>query len=67
MEIEYGSEVMDTNGKVRGFVDYVIPDTYTGDIRKFRVRMTTTNKLLLFTSEDVLEATAARIKLKIAD
>ena len=37
MDIEYGAEVIDKNGKKLGTVDRVIRDTYTTEIKKFSV------------------------------
>ncbi len=66
MQIEYGAEVIDDSGKVLGTVDYIIRDTYTGEIRKFKVHTELFDTPLLFSPEDVSEATPTRIKLKIA-
>ena len=38
MEIEMGCEVIDKNGKVLGTVDYIIRNSWTGEISKFMVR-----------------------------
>jgi len=64
VEIEYGAEVIDRNGKVLGSVDYIVRDTYTGEIRKFKVSTEIVDIPLLFSPEDVLESTASQIKLK---
>jgi sporulation protein YlmC with PRC-barrel domain len=64
VEIEYGAEVIDRNGKVLGSVDYIVRDTYTGEIRKFKVSTEIFDIPLLFSPEDVLESTASQIKLK---
>lgn len=66
MEIKYGAEVTDNTGKVLGTVDYIIRDTYTGDIRKLRIRTEIVDTPPLFSPEDISEATATQIKLKIA-
>ena len=65
MEIEYGAEVIDKDGKVLGTIDYIVRDTYTGEIRKFKVRTELVDTPLLFSPEDVSEVTATRIKLTI--
>lgn len=66
MDIEYGAEVIDSKGETVGKVDYVIRDTYTGEIRKFRVSTHLTEADLFFSMEDVAEATATRVKMKIS-
>lgn len=66
MEIAYGAEVVDKDGKALGTVDYIVRDTYTGEIRKFKVRTELVDTPLLFSPEDVSESTAHQIKLKIA-
>jgi len=66
MEIEYGAEVKDKNGKVLGTVNKVIRDSWTGEISKFQVS-TELSELDLFVSpESVAEATPSEVKLKIA-
>jgi len=66
MEIEYGAEVIDKKGKVLGTVDYVIRNTWTGEISKFVVRRELPNRELLFSLEDVLEAANQKIKVSIS-
>ena len=66
MEIEYGAEVRDKNGKVLGTVNKVIRDSWTGEISKFQVS-TELSELDLFVSpENVAEATPSEVKLTIA-
>ena len=66
MSIQYGAEVIDKNGKVLGTVDYPVTDTFTGEITKFKVNTKLSDQGLFFSSEDVLEATPNKIKLRIA-
>lgn len=66
MEIEYGAEVMDRDGKVLGTVDYVIRNTWTGEISKFMVRRESPDRGLFFSLQDVLEAANLRIKVSIS-
>jgi hypothetical protein len=66
MEIEYGAEVRDKNGKALGTVNKVIRDTWTGEISKFQVS-TELSELDLFVSpENVAEATPSEVKLTVA-
>lgn len=64
MEIEYGAEVIDKNGKSLGTVDYIARDTYTGDIKKFKVSTDLADTDLFYSPEDVLESSVTQIKLK---
>lgn len=66
MEIEYGAEVTDRNGKVLGKVDHLMRNTWTGEMSKFMIRRKAPDKDLLFSVEDVLEATVSKIRLNIS-
>jgi sporulation protein YlmC with PRC-barrel domain len=66
MEIEYGTEVVDKSGKVLGTIDYIIRDTWTGEIRKFMIRKKLPDKALIFSPQDVLEAMQSKIKVNIS-
>jgi sporulation protein YlmC with PRC-barrel domain len=66
MEIKYGSEVIDRDGKALGTVDYVIRNTWTGEISKFKVRRESPDRDLLFSPQDVLEAVESKIKVGIS-
>jgi len=65
MEIQYGADVLDKNEQVLGAVDYLIRNTYTGEISKFKVKTELAEADLFFSPEDVLEATPNEIKLKV--
>ena len=66
MEIKPGVQVIDKNGKVVGSVNHLARDGWSGEVKKFIVNRKPPDKDLFFTLEDVLEATDASIKLKIA-
>jgi len=66
MEIKAGVKVIDKNGKVVGSVNHLARDGWSGEVKKFIVNRKPPDKDLFFTPEDVLEATDASIKLKIA-
>jgi sporulation protein YlmC with PRC-barrel domain len=66
MEIKAGVQVIDKNGKVVGSVNHLARDGWSGEVKKFIVNRKPPDKDLFFTPEDVLEATDASIKLKIA-
>lgn len=64
MEIRYGARVVTRDGRDLGTVNHIMPDTWTGEIRKFIVRQETDNKDLVLSPDDVLEATELKITLK---
>ena len=66
MEIEYGAEVMDRDDKVLGTVDYVMRNTWTGEISKFRVNRKAPDRDLFLSPEEVLEVTNSGIRLNIS-
>ena len=66
MEIEYGAEVRDKNGKALGTVNKVIRDSWTGEISKFQVSTELSEVDLFVSPENVAEATPSEVKLTIA-
>lgn len=64
MEIKYGAEVLDKTGKVVGMIDYIVRDTYTGNIKKFKVNSDLMDADLFYAPEDILESSATHVKLK---
>lgn len=66
MEIEYGAEVIDKNGKVVGTVDYVVRNTWTGEVSKFMVRQEEVGNELFFLTKDVLQVAGGKVKLCIS-
>ena len=66
MEIEYGSEVIDRDGKTLGTVDYVIRNSWTGEISKFRVRRDSSGSELMFSPEEILESAETKIKVNVS-
>lgn len=66
MGIEYGSEVIDKDGKVLGTVDYVIRNSWTGEISKFVVYQPAPREDLSFSPQDVLEATESKVRVSIS-
>ena len=66
MEIDYGAEVRDKNGKVLGTVNKVIRDSWTGEISKFQVSTGHIEADFFISPEDVAEVTANEVKLKVA-
>lgn len=66
MEIKPGVQVIDKNGKLVGSVTHLARDGWSGKVKKFIVNRKPPDKDLFLSPEDVLEATDASIKLKIA-
>ena len=66
MEIEYGAEVRDKNGKVLGKVNKVIRDSWTGEISKFQVTTDPTEVGFFIPPQNIDKATPKEIKLNVA-
>jgi len=64
LEVKFGAEVIDKDGKILGTVDYPVRDTLTGEIRSFKVKTPRTDTDLFFSTEDLLEVTPTMVKLK---
>jgi hypothetical protein len=64
-EPQIGAEVKDGNGKSLGTIDYVVRDTWSGDIRKYIVYRKPPEEDVSFTPEDVSEALDNLVKLNI--
>jgi sporulation protein YlmC with PRC-barrel domain len=64
MEIQFGSKVKDKNGKTVGTVNYIVNNTWTGEVSKFMVIREDNGDSLFFSVEDVIEVTASTIKVK---
>ena len=66
MELEYGTEVIDQNGKILGTVDHLVRNSWTGEISKFVVRRKAPDKDLFLSPEDVFEVTKSTVKLNVS-
>ena len=66
MEVEYGSEVLDSNGKSLGTVDYVMRNTWTGEISKFMVRRKAPDRDLFISVQDVRSAKENTVSLGVS-
>jgi sporulation protein YlmC with PRC-barrel domain len=66
MNIEYGTEVIDREGNALGTIDYVIRNSWTGEISKFRVRQDPSGRELMFSPEEILESAETRIKVDVS-
>lgn len=63
MDIEYGAEVIDREGKTLGTVDYVIRNSWTGEISKFRISSNSLGSEFFFSPEEILELVEDSIKV----
>ncbi len=63
MELEFGADVEDRNGKILGTVDHLVRNTWTGEISKFVVRREAPDSDLFLTPDDMLEITKSKVKL----
>lgn len=66
MRLEYGAEVVDRNGKVLGMINYVMRDSWTGEISKFTVGRGAPSSDLFLSPQDVLEETESKVKVNIS-
>lgn len=65
IEMQFGSRVVDKDGRILGKVDYLVNDTFTGKITRFRVD-NATEQGIYFSMQDVLSITATEVKLKVS-
>ena len=65
MEPKIGAEVIDRNGTSLGTVDYIVRDTWNGEIRKLIVYRKPPQKDLNFTPQETSEITENTIRLNI--
>ena len=66
MDIEYGMSVKDKNDKSLGKVDHIIMDAWSGEPRKYMVRLDDDVSAIYFTPENVAEVTKKTVKLNLA-
>ncbi len=66
MDIEYGMSVKDKNGKSLGKVDHIIMDAWSGEPRKYMVRLDDDVSAIYFTPENVAEVTKKTVRLNLA-
>ena len=66
MEIEYGVLVVDKNDKALGTVDHIVMDSWSGEPRKFIVRLDDEVSAVYFSPAQVAEATKEKVKLSVS-
>ncbi|MBN1176826.1 MAG: hypothetical protein JXA51_04010 [Dehalococcoidales bacterium] len=67
MDIEFGMSVMDKNNKRLGEVDHIVNDAWSGEPRKYMVRLDDDVSAVYFKPEHVAEVTRKGVKLNLAD
>ena len=65
MDIQYGASVVDKNDRRIGTVNKVILDTWSGEPRKYAVRLDGKIDMVFFTPQQVDTVTADNVKLTI--
>jgi sporulation protein YlmC with PRC-barrel domain len=64
-EPKMGAEVIDLNGKSLGKIDYVVRDTWSGNVKKFMIYRKPPEEDLSFSPDDTSEITEDVVKLNI--
>jgi sporulation protein YlmC with PRC-barrel domain len=62
--VQFGARVIDPDGRELGTIDYLVSDSLTGEITKFRIKTGTAEESIFFSMDDVAEATPSEVKLK---
>ena len=65
MDIEYGALVVDKNGKPLGTVDHIVMDSWSGEPRKFIVRLEDEVSAVYFSPEHVAQVNKEGVKLNL--
>lgn len=65
MDIQYGASVVDKNDKHIGIVNKVILDMWSGEPRKYAVRLDGKVDMVFFTPKQVDDATEDNVKLTV--
>ena len=58
-----GAKVRDKNGKIIGQIDYLIRDTWSGEVKKYMVRREAPEKDIFFSPDDTLETSETEVRL----
>lgn len=66
MDIEYRAQVVDRDGNFLGKVDYIMRNTWTGEVSKFMVRREPPEVDLFLSQPDIVETTKSTIKLSVS-
>ena len=67
MEIEYGTKVVDKNGKALGEVDYIVMDSWSGEPRKYMIRREQEDDVVFFAPGQIAEVVKGKVKLNVSN
>ncbi|UCD08459.1 MAG: hypothetical protein JSU79_08875 [Dehalococcoidales bacterium] len=62
---QFGTEVLDKNGRRLGKIDYVVRDSWSGDVKKYIIYRQPPDKDVSFAPDDISETTESTVILKI--
>ena len=62
---QFGTEVLDKNGRSLGKIDYVIRDTWSGDVKKYIIYTPPPDEDITFSPDDISEITENAVILNI--
>lgn len=62
---KFGTEVVDKNGRSLGKIDYIIRDTWSGDVKKYIIYRQRPDEDISFSPDDISETTESTVKLNI--
>ena len=65
MEIEYGATVLDKDGQNLGTVDYIIRDSWSGEVKKFVIHRHPEKSDLFLPLDHVQEADKDTVKMDL--
>jgi sporulation protein YlmC with PRC-barrel domain len=66
MDVKYGAKVIDKNGQHLGEVDHIVMDSWSGEPRKFVVRLSDDVSAAYFKPEHVARATEREVSLNVS-
>ena len=65
MEPQMGTEVKDKNGKLLGTIDYIVRDSWSGDVRKYLVYRKPPEEDISFSPEEIAANEDTSVTLNI--
>ena len=62
---QFGTEVVDKNGRSLGTIDYIIRDSWSGDVKKYIIYRQRPDEDISFSPDDISEITENAVILNI--
>ena len=62
---QFGTEVVDKKGRSLGKIDYIVRDTWSGDIKRYIIYRQRPDEDISFSPDDISEITESTITLNI--